>query len=210
MTNGIPAEAFEFYERLEAENTREFWAEHKAQYEQFVREPLSDLAEELAPEFGPGHLYRPYRDMRFSRDAAPIKDHQGCVFAADNGLGWYLQVSASGLMVAGGWYQSTPMQVKRFREHILESGAVTLRAALKALPRAGFEVGGEQLKTKPRGVDDDNPDLDLLRHRTLHVTRTWQPQAWMGTKRLQSTVRTSFEKMRPLMGALADMVGPPE
>ncbi len=210
MTNGIPAEAFEFYERLEAENTREFWAEHKAQYEQFVREPLSELAEDLAPEFGPAHLYRPYRDMRFSRDAAPIKDHQGCVFAAENGLGWYLQVSATGLMVAGGWYRSTPAQVKRFRGHILESGAVDLRATLKPLPKAGFEVGGEQLKTKPRGVDEDNPDLDLLRHRTLHVTRTWEPQAWMGTRRLQSTVRTNFERMRPLMGALADMVGPPE
>lgn len=210
MSNGIPAEAFEFYERLGVENTREFWAEHKGDYEQYVRGPLQQLADAIEPDFGPAHMYRPYRDMRFSRDAAPIKDHQGCVFAAENGLGWYVQVSATGLMVAGGWYQSTSGQVKCFREHILESGADQLRAALKPLPRAGFTIGGEQLKTKPRGVDDDHHDLDLLRYRTLHLTRTWEPEAWMGTKRLRTTVAGSFEKMRPLMGVLADMVGPAE
>ncbi|HNO15964.1 MAG TPA: DUF2461 family protein, partial [Actinomycetota bacterium] len=71
MTNGIPAEAFDFYDHLAADNTREFWAEHKSEYEQSVRQPLQDLADILAPEFGPAHLYRPYRDVRFSKDKTP-------------------------------------------------------------------------------------------------------------------------------------------
>ena len=29
MPIGIPAEAFDFYDRLAADNTREFWVEHK-------------------------------------------------------------------------------------------------------------------------------------------------------------------------------------
>jgi len=210
MSTGIPAEAFEFYERLATDNTREFWAEHKADYEQSVRAPLQAIADVLAPDFGPAHLYRPYRDMRFSRDKTPYKDHQGCVFEAENGLAWYLQVSAQGLMAAGGWYQSTPEQVKRYREYLLEAGGDRLRAALKPLPRAGFEIGGDLLKTRPRGVPEDNPDIDLLRHRTMHVTKVWEPEAWMGTRRVEKTVYTAFEKMRPLMVTLADIVGPPE
>lgn len=210
MSKGIPAEAFEFYEHLAADNTREFWTEHKGDYEAYVREPLQELAEAIAPDFGPAHLYRPYRDMRFSRDKTPYKDHQGCLFEAENGLGWYVQVSAHGLMVAGGWYMSTGPQVKRFREHIQEFGAAELRQALKPLPKAGFTVDGEQLKTRPRGVSEDNPDLDLLRHRTIHATRTWEPEAWMGSKRLQTTVHKSFDKLRPMITTLAGIVGPPE
>jgi uncharacterized protein (TIGR02453 family) len=210
MSNGIPAEAFEFYEHLSADNTRDFWTAHKGEYEQYVRQPLQALAEVLESDFGAAHLYRPYRDMRFSMDKTPYKDHQGCVFEAENGLGWYVQVSAQGLMVAGGWYTSTGPQVKRFREHILEFGAADLRRALKPLPRAGFEVGGDMLKTRPRGVGEDNPDLDLLRHRTLHAARTWEPEAWMDTKRLRSTVHRSFERLRPMIDTLAGIVGPPE
>ena len=207
---GIPAEAFEFYEHLDVDNSREFWIEHKSEYEQYVRDPLHELAQSLEPDFGPAKLYRPYRDMRFSRDKTPYKDHQGCFFAADNGLGWYLQVSAHGLMVAGGWYSSSGPQVKRFREHITEAGAGDIRAALKGLPKAGFTIDGEQLKSRPRGIDADHPDLDLLRHRTLHATKTWEPEAWMGTKRLRTTVHKSLDKLRLMVVTLAQIVGPPE
>lgn len=207
---GIPAEAFDFYDHLSADNTRDFWAAHKGDYERYVREPLQELVDVVAPEFGPAHLYRPYRDIRFSADKTPYKDHQGCVFEGPNGLGWYLQISSAGLMAGGGWYQSTPAQVKRYRDYLLDQGSVELRATLKPLSKAGFDIDGQQLKTKPRGVPDDNPDLDLLRHRTLYVMKYWEPAAWMGTKRVERTVRDAFEKMRPMMEVLGGIVGPAE
>jgi uncharacterized protein (TIGR02453 family) len=210
MGIGIPAEAFDFYDRLAADNTREFWNGHKGEYEQYVREPLQGLADALEPEFGEPHMYRPYRDMRFSKDKTPIKDHQGCLFTYENGLGWYMQVSGAGLMVAGGWYMSTPSQVKRYREHVVEFGAPDLRAAMAKLGTSGFEVSGDQLKTRPRGVAEDHPDLDLLRYRTMHATKVFEPEAWMGTGRVQTTVRTSFDTMRPFLEALSGLVGPPE
>ena len=75
---------------------------------------------------------------------------------------------------------------------------------------AGFTIDGEQLKSRPRGIDADHPDLDLLRHRTLHATKTWEPEAWMGTKRLRTTVHKSLDKLRPMVVTLAQIVGPPE
>ncbi len=71
-------------------------------------------------------------------------------------------------------------------------------------------MGGDQLKTRPRGVPEDHADIDLLRHRTLHASRTWEPQAWMETRRLRTSVASSFEKLRPMIVTLADIVGPPE
>src|SRR5258708_33333659 len=69
--NGLPAEAFGFYERLEVDNSKSFWAAHKAEYEQYVREPMIALGDELVQEFGDATVFRPYRDIRFSADKSP-------------------------------------------------------------------------------------------------------------------------------------------
>lgn len=98
--------------------------------------------------------------------------------------------------------------MKRYREALADPGSTELRAALKVATKGGFTIDGEQLKTRPRGVAEDDPDLDLYRFRTLHATRTWEPEAWMGTKRVERTVRTAFEKLRPMISVLGEMVGP--
>ena len=81
---GIPAEAFEFYDRLAVDNTRTWWQANRGDYERFVREPLTHLVDELADEFGTPKLFRPYRDARFSKDKTPIKDHQGAVVGVED------------------------------------------------------------------------------------------------------------------------------
>ena len=70
---GIPAGAFGFYADLEDNNNREWWLEHKARYEPLVREPLTALLAELEPRFGPGKVFRPNRDIRFSPDKSPTR-----------------------------------------------------------------------------------------------------------------------------------------
>lgn len=205
---GIPAEAFDFYDALAADNTRTFWAEHKDEYLQYVRGPLEALGEELGPEFGEPHLYRPYRDIRFSKDKTPYKDHQGMFVEMRNGLGWYAQVSAAGLMVAGGWYTSSPEQVARYRGAVEADSVGELDALAAQLRAAGLQVDGQQLKSRPRGVSPDHPRLEWLRYRTLYTSRQFPPASWMGTRRAVSRVRENWQQMAPLMHWLADRVGP--
>ena len=85
---GFPVETFDFYEELTTDNTKTFWAENKGRYERYVKTPMLELSEVLGPEFGEAHLYRPYRDLRFSKDKTPYKDHQGMFVESSNGLGW--------------------------------------------------------------------------------------------------------------------------
>lgn len=207
---GIPAEAFEFYEALSAHNNREFFAQRRDDYERNVRGPLIEMGRELEPQFGSPRMFRPYRDVRFSKDKSPIKDHQGMTVDLRNGVGWYVQVSATGLMVAGGWYASTPQQVARFREAVVADPAgAELERCVAVAERHGLELGGDRLKTQPRGYAADHPRIELLRHRSLYVMRTWEPAAWMGTKRVVTRVRDSWQAARPLLEWLADHVGPP-
>ena len=96
---GWPEEALEFYEGLEADNSKAYWTEHKAVYEDEVLRPMTDLVEELAAEFGEAKIFRPYRDVRFSADKSPYKTHIGALL----GTG-YVQLSADGLAAGDGMY----------------------------------------------------------------------------------------------------------
>lgn len=207
---GIPAEAFEFYEALEADPTKSWWDAHKQAYATEVRGPLAALGAELTPEFGEPHLYRPYRDVRFAKDKSPYKDHQGLFTECRNGLGWYLQLSARGLMVAGGWYTSTAEQVARYRAAIDDGAGEQLAAFLTDIRRAGFSTGGQQLKSRPRGVAADHPQLEWLRYRTIYASRDWEPAAWMGTRKAFTRVRDSWRALSEWVDWLADVVGPGE
>src|SRR5512147_701679 len=62
--HGWKVEALEFFEGLEVENSKAFWERNKATYEQLVRAPMEELLAELAPDWGDGRIFRPYRDVR--------------------------------------------------------------------------------------------------------------------------------------------------
>src|SRR5262245_57335870 len=70
---GWPTEAVTFFEGIEADNTKAYWQAHKAVYEECVRAPMEALLGELEDDFGPGRVFRPYRDTRFSTDKTPYK-----------------------------------------------------------------------------------------------------------------------------------------
>ena len=115
---GFPLAALDFYEDLEADNSKAFWTAHKQTYDEAVRAPMAALTAELEAEFGPAKIFRPYRDVRFSADKVPYKNHQGAVAATAPGVGWYVQIGAAGLFVAGGCYMMSPAALATLRATI--------------------------------------------------------------------------------------------
>ncbi len=207
---GIPSAAFEFYDELAADNSKAWWTAHKQTYDSVVREPMTALAAELEEEFGAAHLFRPYRDVRFAKDKTPYKDHQGLFVGVEDAIGYYVQVSAAGLMVAGGWYSPQGRQIERFRGVVDGPAGGELERTLQGLRRSPYTVDGNLLKTHPRGWPSDHPRIDLLRMRNLTLSRTHAPAAWMGTRSALTRVRKDWRAMRPVVEWLADHVGPGE
>lgn len=168
---GFGEMAADFYEGLEADNSKAYWTDHRATYDEQVRAPMLALLADLAPEFGDGKVFRPYRDVRFSTDKAPYKTQCGATAG-----GRYAQVSADGLMAASGYYRMVPAQIARYRAAVDEERTGDeLAAIVAALSAEGYTIGGDRLKSRPRGVDPDHPRLDLLRHRSLFAWRAWPP-----------------------------------
>jgi uncharacterized protein (TIGR02453 family) len=206
---GFPDEAFVFYEGLEADNSKTYWTAHKATYDDQVRSPMLALVAELAPEFGTASLFRPYRDVRFARDKSPYKTHQGAFAATAPGVGYYVQVSADGLLVAAGFYSHGADQVERYRAAVDDD--VTgrrLQDMVSALKHDGFDIGGDALKTRPKGYPTDHPRIELLRYRSLYAERSWPPEPWIHTPGAASRVREAWTAARPLVEWITEHVGP--
>ena len=177
---GIPVAALDFYEDLEADNTKSFWTAHKHVYDESVRAPIEALAAALAPTFGPGKLFRPYRDVRFAKDKTPYKTHQGVWFGES---ARYLHVSAAGLFVAGGYWETSSAQVDRLRRAVADDVAgPALERAIAAVTKARLTLGGEQITRVPTGYAKEHPRADLLRYKSLTATREFGSPAWLSTR----------------------------
>lgn len=197
---GIPPEAFRFYAELEENNNRDWWLENKATYDAAVKEPLSLLLAELEPEFGPAKLFRPNRDIRFSQDKSPYKIAQGAFASRQEGVGFYLQVNADGLLVGGGYHSHTPAQLARFRAAADASASgAALQEIVDSVAAAGFAIEGEKLKTVPRGFDRDHPRGELLKHKSLSAGVELGQPGWVATPAAREEVAGRWRQLRPLV-----------
>ncbi len=202
---GIPVAALDFYEDLEADNTKSFWTAHKHVYDQAVKAPVEALAAALAPEFGTPKFFRPYRDVRFSKDKTPYKTHQGVWFGESSA---YFHISAAGLFVAAGYWDTSPAQVDRLRRAVADDVAgAELERALAAVTKAKMEVGGAQITRVPSGYPRDHPRGDLLRHKTLTAHREFGCPPWLPTKKAQAEIAKAWRSLAPLTTWLDTHVG---
>ena len=202
---GIPVAALDFYEDLENDNSKAFWTAHKDVYDEQVKAPLVALAAALGPEFGEAKLFRPYRDIRFAKDKTPYKTHQGVWFGDSRR---YLQVSAAGLFLGGGYWHTSSDQVARLRRAVADDRTgPALEKAIAAVTKAGFDVDGEQLTRVPTGFDKEHPRADLLRYKSLTCRREFGSPDWLSTKRTLAEVTKAWRAMSPVVEWLDQHVG---
>jgi uncharacterized protein (TIGR02453 family) len=211
---GFPHDAFVFYAELarEGNNDRTWFDANRDRYERHVRLPLEELLDRASAEFGSsGHVFRPNRDVRFSKDKRPYKDHAGAVIGHRDGTDapvFYLQVNADGLLAASGYHELSRDQLERFRRAVDDgrTGGALVRAVRQARSM-GLEVGGSELKRAPRGFDPGHPRIELLRHRRLTVARSWPVAPWMHAAEAYDRVAEVWRASLPIGRWLQRHVG---
>jgi uncharacterized protein (TIGR02453 family) len=202
---GWQDDALQFFEGLEADNSKAYWQANKAVYETKVRAPMEELLAELEREWGEGRIFRPYRDVRFSADKSPYKTN----IAASIGEG-YVSLSADGLGAGCGMYQMAPDQLERFRAAVAgEKTGGELEGIISTVRSKGIEVTAhDTLKTAPKGYPKEHPRIDLLRMKGLITWKQWPPAAWLGTKKAKDRVVEFLRASKPLHAWLDERVGP--
>jgi uncharacterized protein (TIGR02453 family) len=203
--SGWPEEALEFYEGLAADNTKTYWTKHKEIYDAKVLRPMTELVEELAPEFGETKIFRPYRDIRFSKDKTPYKTHIGAMVGSG-----YVQFSAQGLAAGNGMYGMAPDQLDRYRQAVAgDRTGGELEDVIAAVESAGIGVTGRDvLKAAPRGYPADHQRIGLLRYKGIVAWKEWPVESWLETAAAGDRVTGFLRATRPLSAWLDTNVGP--
>lgn len=203
---GWPSEALEFFEGLEADNSKTYWTAHKEVYEQQVRAPMEALLTDLEPEFGPGKIFRPYRDVRFSADKTPYKT----AIAASLAEGGYVQLSANGLAAGSGMYMMARDQLARYRAAVDDDkSGPALEDMTRRAAQGKIEITGhEKMKRTPRGYPSDHPRAELLCNKGLIAWKEWPVAAWLGTAAAKKRVTDFLRATTPLNDWLTAHVGP--
>jgi uncharacterized protein (TIGR02453 family) len=206
---GFPLEAARFYEGLKADNSRTYWQANRAVYDAAVRAPFLALLDDLA-DFGPFQVFRPHKDVRFSKDKTPYKENIGGYGESEGGAGYYVAFSDTGMFVGAGYYAMAKDQLDRFRTAIDATATGDEIARLvAAVEKAGMTPGAmSELKTAPRGYPKDHPRIALLRRKGLMAGRDFAPAKWMQTKAAVGKVRGAWDAAGDLCAWLDLHVGP--
>ena len=202
---GWPDQALEFFEGLEADNSKAYWTAHKTLYDEKVLTPMEELVAELEPKFGAGKIFRPYRDVRFSADKSPYKTEVAAVIGDG-----YVRLSAEGLGAGLGMWMLAPDQLDRYRRAVSDDSSGSKLAELIAeLTSQRIEVSGhDRVKTVPRGYPRDHPRAELLRNKGIAAFKQWPVASWLGTAAAKKRVEDFFVTARPLGDWLVSHVGP--
>ena len=180
---GFHPDGFRFFTELHLDNSREFWEANKARYLEHVRAPLEALAAELEGAFGEWHVFRPYRDLRFTKDKRPYKERAAIQFGGRGpGAvgGQYLQIGKEGLFIGVGSYNFHPEHLKLYRRAVADERlGRQLEEIVSQVSAGGYGLVGETLKRAPLGFTEDHPRVSLLKRKGIALSAQYPVEEWM-------------------------------
>ena len=122
--------------------------------------------------------------------------------------GYYVEVAAPGVRVGVGYYEAAGPRLARIRAAIADdrTGADLVRI-LGTLQEAGWVLGGETLKTSPRGYETDHPRIALLRHKSMTLGKSYGFEPFIHTPALLDRVRADWREATPFVEWVSDHAG---
>lgn len=212
MSATIDKSMLQFLSDLKNNNTREWFNENKKRYET-ARKNYIDFLDELLKEMhdfepasfgqtGKDLVFRIYRDVRFSNDKRPYKDHFGA-YIAEGGRksilpGYYLHLAGNNnSFVAGGLWMPPSEYLKAVRQEI----DYNLDEFKGIIENPDFKekfgsISGNQLKTTPKGYDKENPAIEYLRFKSWNATMPLSDKVVLSNN-FMDTVISAFRDLKP-------------
>lgn len=210
----ISQQSMTFLADLAKNNNREWFAEHKSEYEAMraeAKEFVTALEEEMNKEdsIEKVKLYRIYRDVRFSKDKTPYNPHIGISLSREKPAlrgGYYLSLRPGNSMMACGFWGPASADLKLIREQIAQDPDA-MRAAISApsVVRSWGAMTGDQVKTAPKGYAKDHPAIDLLRYKQMVFRRDLSDKAVRG-KDIVQQIAESYRDIRPFFDYMSDIL----
>lgn len=205
---------FEFLELLSKNNNRDWFTENKKRFETennlakaFFTEVFTDL--EKIDSLEKMQVFRIYRDVRFSKNKQPYKNHFSVGFSRTKPMlrgGMYLHIENEASFVGGGFWEPNNEDLLRFRKE-LELDASDLREIIAdaTFKKMFGTLEGEELKTAPKNFDKTHPNIDLIRKKQYLLTRKFSNKEVMSPNFKEEVIAT-FAAMRPFFNYMSDVL----
>jgi len=230
MTNGFegfPKDFFAFFRELKAHNERPWFEANKERFRESVQAPMSQFIAAMAPRLSRiskrftadprpngGSMFRIYRDVRFSKDKRPYKEHAACHFRHSLGKdvhapGFYMHFAPGEVFFGGGLWMPPPESLAKIRDAI----AAKSSGWKKVLEDRNFAkrfdgVKGEGLVRPPRGFDPEHPYIEDIKRKSFYAMHE-ADQKLAASPALVDEVADTFVALSPLMKFLCTSLGVP-
>ncbi|OEK05148.1 DUF2461 domain-containing protein [Roseivirga misakiensis] len=206
----------EFLKKLEENNNREWFTEHKPWYQEeheqaynFADALLNALKghDEISTLNGKKSLMRVYRDVRFSKDKSPYNPRWAGSFSRVKPHlrgGYYFHIKPGATVIGGGFYGPAPEDLKLLRNQIAQDDQ-PLRDILNdpSFQKVFGGLQGDQVKTAPKGFDKEHPAIDLLRYKSMYVFRNFSDKEVLSPNFLDEAIAT-FLALRPFFDVMTE------
>jgi uncharacterized protein (TIGR02453 family) len=183
---GFSEGTLKFLRGVRKNNSKIWFDAHRSDYDEFYVASGKSFVEavgtrlmKLAPEIVAepkinGSIFRINKDVRFSKDKRPYKDHLDFAFwhgeKKSSSSSLFFRVSPDGVFIGTGFHQGCPEHLKALRASVADpESAKPLATVAKKLRKSGYELHGKHYKRFPRGVPDDGPAAEFLLHNALYV-----------------------------------------
>ncbi|WP_178985291.1 DUF2461 domain-containing protein [Winogradskyella helgolandensis] len=215
MSHTISKELFTFFKKLEKNNDREWFNDHKPEFKAI--EAKAKSAYNYLGELMSAHdqiekikIFRIYRDVRFSKNKLPYKTHFGGSFARKKPElrgGYYLHIQPNDeSFIATGFWDPSKEDLLRIRKEF-EMDDSEMRAILKdkTFKATWGNFTGDELKTAPKGFDKEHSSIDLIRRKQFIFVKKYTDKEVLADDFLKE-VNESFKNIRPFFNYMSDVL----
>ncbi len=220
MTQYFTDASYKFLRGLARHNDKAWFAEHKQQYEDHVRQPFLRLITDLQPDLTEvsehfradprtvgGSLFRIYRDSRFSNDKTPYKTWQGARLFHERrkevpAPSYYIHLAPGENFIGAGIWHPEPDTQRKLRQFIFDNPGSWKAAAHAPAVRKRYDFEtSEKLVRPPRGFPADFEFIDDLKHRNWVLWRAIDDETMTGP-RLRQTLAKDLAALGPFVDYL--------
>lgn len=186
MAQAFPRGAARFLGALGRNNRKDWFDAHRDEYDELVLGASKEFVIELGtklrtlrprlqvdPRVNYG-VKRINRDVRFSKNKKPYKDHQTLWWwegrEKEASPGYWFNLTPKSVMLAVGLYMADPKTLERYREAVLDDRrGAALDRMVTAFERKGYKLEGPTKKRVPRGFDPEHPRARYLKHDGIYA-----------------------------------------
>lgn len=204
-----------FLEQLKENNNREWFASHKPEYEEIVKENkvfFNQIYAELQKHDSLSgiHVFRIYKDVRFSKDKSPYKSNFGAGYSRTKPKlrgGYYLQIEPNNSFAGGGFWGPNNEDLFRIRKEFeADTTEIERITSDNTFVKYFGELKGKNgVKNAPKGFDKNHPAIDLIKKKQYVVKRKFTDQEVLSDNFQQEVIAT-FIAMRPFFDYMSEIL----